>query len=240
MVGGFPVHNWCPYCGRPLAPNTLFCPYCGYQLGTYLGVAVTPAPPPMWSADPMTTPPYRAGRFPRPTQTLNQPAMDGMVSAPSAWDGRVHVLVDAHGRRWDGHQWVPNAQEDDKNAVADTPKPVKKQPPVIAQVILFLSLGLITFLVVMFFVNQPPNNPVPSGSVNTPNTAYYLHWSCGGSNQCAAVMGGPTGVQNVSYSSLSDCQAAQTQWANNNTMQPWDGAGGTWCHPSNDPTMKGP
>jgi hypothetical protein len=79
-----------------------------------------------------------------------------------------------------------------------------------------------------------------SGGNTSGGVAYYLHWSCGAVDQCAMVMGGPTGIQNTSYADLLTCKAAQTQWANSNTMQLWNGKTGTWCDPSNDPKMKEP
>jgi hypothetical protein len=241
MVGGFPVHNWCPYCGRPLAQGTLFCPYCGYQLGTYLGVAVTPAPPPMWSADPLATPPYRLGRFPRPTQVLNQPAMNGMVSAPSAWDGRVHSLVDAYGRRWDGHQWVPNPQEDWKHAVADTPKPVKKHPPFIVQLILFLGLFGGIFLVLMFFFN-PGKNPPPNGNNNPggnggSTATWYMHYNCGGDAYCMANMIGGSGLNTgivTPHNSQAECESALILEQRMGLAQSY------WCSASSNPADTGP
>ena len=83
--------------------------------------------------------------------------------------------------------------------------------------------------------SSPSAPPAPPATA-APNAAYYLHWSCGGQDQCAAVMGGPTGIQGVSYASLSDCQTAQNSYP----MGRWDGKVGTWCDPSKDPTMEGP
>ena len=244
MVSSFPVHNWCPYCGRPLAQNTLFCPYCGYQLGTYLGVAVTPAPPPMWTSDGTLPPPYRPGRFPQPPRPFNQPSMVGMVSAPSAWDGRVHVLVDAYGRRWDGHQWVPNTQDDDKDAVADTPRPAAKTSKFWAAVA--LASGLFIILVFLFIWQvSPPNTSStnggnnPGGNGNDSSATYYLHFNCGGDASCIQTPGngGNTGIF-TTFSNSGDNQAACDQG-----RIPFDNLGEaqtSWCSTSSNPGDTGP
>jgi hypothetical protein len=49
------------------------------------------------------------------------------------------------------------------------------------------------------------------GCSSSPGTFYYANWTCGGSGQCAAVMGGSAGSKGP-MCSLADCQA----WGNRN------------------------
>jgi hypothetical protein len=86
---------------------------------------------------------------------------------------------------------------------------------------------LVIGLVIFIFLAIINHSSTQSGS-----STWYLHWSCGNQSQCASVMGASVGVQQTSFSSQTECQSLQTTWANNNTMQPWDGTVGDWCSQS--------
>jgi hypothetical protein len=86
-------------------------------------------------------------------------------------------------------------------------------------------------------VGNPPvessvASPIPTRSSGG---TWYIHWSCGGSKQCAQVWGGPTGVQ-ASFSNQAACENLRNTWAANGTMQ----RGGSWCSQSGDPKDAGP
>lgn len=68
---------------------------------------------------------------------------------------------------------------------------------------------------------------------------YYLHWNCGGQTQCAANFGSMTGIQ-VTYTVLTTCIAQMITFANNNTIQEWNGHVGTWCDNNSNPSETAP
>jgi uncharacterized membrane protein len=72
-----------------------------------------------------------------------------------------------------------------------------------------------------------------------PTVTYYLHWNCGGQAQCAADFGSNTGIQ-VTYTVLTTCIAQMITFANNNTIQEWNGHVGTWCDNVSNPSETAP
>ena len=78
--------------------------------------------------------------------------------------------------------------------------------------------------------------PGPTAAPPAPVSATsYLHYSCGTSNQCAMVMGGPYGVKGR-FSTQAACVAVQTTWAQTNTMQVFSNGAGSWCSPNSTAT----
>ena len=70
---------------------------------------------------------------------------------------------------------------------------------------------------------------------------YYLHWNCGGQSQCAADWGSNTGIQ-VSYTDvpITVCIQQMITFANNGTIQEWNGTVGDWCDDVDSPSELAP
>jgi hypothetical protein len=70
---------------------------------------------------------------------------------------------------------------------------------------------------------------------------YYLHWNCGGQSQCADDWGAATGIQ-VTYTDvpIQTCIQQMIDFANNGTIQEWNGHVGDWCDDVPDTSELGP
>ena len=81
-----------------------------------------------------------------------------------------------------------------------------------------------------------------AGSTTGVTQTYYLHWNCGGQTQCASVFGAMTGIQ-VTYpnaASITPCISQMITFANNGTIQEWNGKVGDWCDNVSSTTELGP
>ena len=67
------------------------------------------------------------------------------------------------------------------------------------------------------------------------DTTYYLHWNCGGQSQCEADWGANTGIQ-ITYTDvpIQTCIQQMIDFANNGTIQEWNGHVGDWCDDVSD------
>ena len=68
------------------------------------------------------------------------------------------------------------------------------------------------------------------------STRYYLHWNCGRQSQCVADWGANTGIQ-LTYTDMpiTVCIQQMIDFANNGTIQEWNGTVGDWCDNVDDP-----
>ncbi|HEX4454148.1 MAG TPA: hypothetical protein VH143_24965 [Kofleriaceae bacterium] len=80
-----------------------------------------------------------------------------------------------------------------------------------------------------------------SSSGDDSNATYYLHWNCGGQSQCADDWGANTGIQ-VMYTDvpIQTCIDQMIQFADDGTIQEWNGHVGDWCDDVSDTTELGP
>lgn len=70
---------------------------------------------------------------------------------------------------------------------------------------------------------------------------YYLHWNCGGQSQCVSDWGANTGIQ-LTYTDvpIQTCIQQMIDFANNGTIQEWNGHVGDWCDNVSDTSELAP
>jgi hypothetical protein len=136
--------------------------------------------------------------------------------------------------------------EDRLGAFPTTPTPPSGKKPkssmparVVRSLALTASAGILGFYVVPQIIESHNGVSIPALTGNTPailsSTPYDLHWDCGGQSQCAAVMGGDSGIRaGLGTIDYNQCTADLQYWASHNIMQTRvSGSGpGAWCSPA--------
>jgi hypothetical protein len=86
----------------------------------------------------------------------------------------------------------------------------------------------------------PVRTPAPATVAPAPVVYYWLHFSCGGSTQCAQVIGFSYGIDPNAREAMTKAQCQNNVATNAMGMQPWNGAAGDWCSTNQNASQQPP